>query len=135
MNKTTDDRGHKVREYQRQTTGSESLTWHWTKSISFTDGIRYVADVCQAWWLVDLVASHQPEIKRRTEFHSFQLWVLTYREPSTDFLIQAWSDTPGVGELLAEQEIPLSDFPLDLCPDEGFQFYVENEVMMLKEER
>ena len=42
-----------------QFTGTE--TWHRRRgtSILYTDGVRYLADNANAWWLVDAIASHQ----------------------------------------------------------------------------
>ena len=43
-----------------QFTGTECYYPHWTKKLVYTDGVKFVADVAEAFWLIDLVASYQP---------------------------------------------------------------------------
>lgn len=116
----------RVREYMAQANGSETIHKHWL-NLLYTDGIYFVAEVCGAHWLIDAVASHQPAIKHEP----FQVWRLS--QPSMDgesWLLTAFDDVPG--KLLVRQEIEFSDFPRELTP---FEFWVENNTAMLKEER
>lgn len=130
--------GDQLRAYMAHTTGSETLHRHGiVKSFTYTDGILYMAEVCEAHWLIDLVMSHQPDVKLRLgEERDFQVWRLKWMWESEEnahaWVIEAWSDTPDESALLAKQEIPYSDFPQTLSP---FEFYVEYGTMMLKEER
>jgi len=102
----------------------------------YTDGIRYLAEKAGAYWLIDLIASHQPRVRQtllRIEERDFQLWILK-QLPKTckaDWKIEAWTDTPGsdCSVKLTQQVIPYSDFPLD-----EFQCYVVDGTMMLKTE-
>jgi len=140
-----------VREYARHTIGSEQIHRH-PLGMLFTDGMMYVAETCGAHWLLDLVVSWQPEIKKKHgRLAYFQVWRLCAPEKDgAPWVIDAWSDTPEAPDsedgpasvLLARQEIGYSDFPRNLCHigviDEGargFQFWVENGTAMLKEER
>ncbi len=128
-----------VREYRRQCNGSVDQHRHFL-GILYTDGIKLVADKLEAHWLIDLVASWQPSIKKRhPERWGFQVWRLetVYRQTSDPSVkgmgwkISAWDDTPGESTRLATQAIEYSDFPEALSP---FEFWVEGDVMMLKEE-
>lgn len=124
-----------VREHMAHTTGTYQWHKHWLGLI-YTDGIEFVAKTCEAYWLIDLVASHQPEIRKRwPNDHDFQVWNLTKIENDRQFewLAEAWTDTPfSEGSFkLASQRIPYSDFPDELSP---FEFWVEGGTMLLKQE-
>lgn len=123
-----------VREHMAYTTGSEQWFKHYSGML-YTSGMDFVAKTCEAYWLLDLVASHQPEIKKRwPNDHDFQVWRLTVQEgPTFSWLVEAWSDTPHTegSTMLTSQEIPYSDFPRELSP---FEFWVEGNTMLLKQE-
>lgn len=140
-----------VRDYCRQTTGSEEWFSHAFGPLVYTSGIQFLAETCGAYWLIDLVASHQPDIRRKMEKHDlrpFQVWRLRWipdvvnadgTVESVKWIIDAWSDTPEApasddgpaSVLLAKQEIGYSDFPESLSP---FEFWVEDATALLKEE-
>lgn len=133
---TSAEKARLVREYEAHTTGSERLRKHWTGRLYWTDGIQYLAETCGAFWLVDLVASHQPAIQRALDkrgARDFQVWRMG-RAAGSGWAVDAWDDTPGgrYSSRLVMQEIPLSDFPPEL---DGFEFYVEGGTMLLKGER
>ncbi len=130
-----------VRGYQ--TSGTENW-YHHPLGIVYTDGIKFLADTCEAWWLVDLVASHQPAIRKKMRsdgLRAFQVWRLRWLPDVEEctWVADAWTDTPESpgGEdgpasvLLASQEIGYSSFPMALSP---FEFWVEQDVMLLKAE-
>lgn len=48
-------------------------------SLRYTDGVRGVAEICGAHWLIDAIASHQRNVLRKLEqnrLRAFQVWVL-----------------------------------------------------------
>lgn len=123
-----------VQNYLDHTTGTESYHRHFL-GLRYTDGIRYVAEMCGAYWLIDLIASHQPGIRRRLaklEERDFQVWQLTYS--GEGWVAEAWTDTPYAdgSELLARQVIEYSDFPTELS---CLKLYVEEAVILLPQER
>lgn len=126
------EKGERVREYCAQTTGTDEWHKNWL-GLVYTDGIQYVAETCKAHWLIDLVASWQPDIARKHQADAcFQVWRLEHIK-GDEWLIEAWSDTPRSegSTRLARQKIPYSDFPEDLAP---FEFWVEGGTMLLKQE-
>lgn len=141
-------RAEKVREYEAHTIGSEEFhRFCGFSNMIATDGMLFVAETCGAFWLLEAVASHQPEIgKKHGELSRFQVWKLERRceqqlksvdEPpvsAPSWWLEAWSDTPNHPNsiCLARQEIGYSDFPEDLS---GFEFYAEGPVILLKNER
>lgn len=75
-----------------------------------TAGVSYLATHAKAYWLLNSILSYQGEKKLKSE--SFQTWELARvgDEGSTVFKITA---TDGNKNILVEEEIPYSDFPLD----------------------
>ncbi len=145
-----------VREYARQTISSKHFHRHPFGPLIFTDGIKFLAETCGAFWLIDVVASHQLAIRRVLAKHSlrdFQVWRLILNRAVSGgaevWEVDAWSDTPEsyagpepASVKLAQQTIGYFNFPEELChvgvidpATAGFQFWVEHGTMMLKEER
>lgn len=84
-------------------------TWYRHFSgLLYTEGVQAVAETYQAYWLIDLVFSHQlsPDVKAE----SFQKWVL--KRNQDDAFVATCDD--GNGRIVTEQEIPFSDFSDDL---------------------
>jgi len=121
---TSADKANMVREYEAHTQGTcDTHAFNpFCPSVVYTDGAKYVADSCQAHWLLDLIASHQPEIKRKhPRGYVFQVWELRREEAmgaagEDRWVAQAWSDTPHKSTSLARQAFPYSDFPRELLP-------------------
>lgn len=90
----------------RDFTGTQDWYRHFT-GLLFTDGVLAMAEKFQAFWLIDLVFSHQvtPEVKAQP----FQKWVLKRTEG--DCFLAVADD--GNGVVIAEQVIPYSDFAAD----------------------
>ena len=136
MNTAQQSPAELVREYARHTIGSESFYRHSDfSSIVYTDGIKFVAEQCDAHWLIDAVDSWQQRAhraQRKLGLRDFQVWRLSFLEASEVWALECWTDTPGESERVVAQSICFSDFPRDLAP---FEFWVEDGVMMLKEER
>lgn len=130
------DKVKAVRDYIAHTTGTEN---HWAhpllKRFRYTDGVKFIADVCEAHWLIDLIASHQ--LKPQVRQESFQVWVLrtgSFRvegEMVTGWLAEAWTDTPGESRRIVRQTLEYTDFPAPLMP---FKLWVEGGVLLLPAE-
>jgi len=77
------------------------------QGLTYTDGVRELAENCGAYWLIDLVVSYQgtPEIN----LQRFQVWELK-REMNDAFSVVA---SDGNKNQIASQKIPFSDFPYD----------------------
>ena len=87
-------------------TGSEGYH-QFTADLVCTDGIRELAETCQCYWFLDIILSYQKS--RNFKDQSFQVWTLK-RITQHSFDVQA---TNGNQLILAEQHIPVSDFPYD----------------------
>ena len=110
-------------------------TEHWyrhplCRTLLFTDGIQFLAEKAGAFWLIDIVGSYQPDLKRE----SFQLWRLEKADKGAVVTCRRDTNTSD----LVRQEIEYSDFPFDDLGD-IFEWYVcQNDettfVMLLKSE-
>lgn len=86
-------------------TGTEHYYKH-PFGIKFTDGVKYLADECQCYWLLDIVASYQFDINVKNE--DFQVFKLKVNEDHSALV----EISDGNHNILMTQEIEYTDFPL-----------------------
>lgn len=108
----------------RQFTG----TCHYYKhpsGLHYTDGVQWLANHANCYWLLDAIASWQP-----ASFHlvgaEFQLWTLTVSQDHSAML-ECRSDSDQPAKIL--QRIEYTDFPLN-----HFTLYCESGVLLLPSE-
>ncbi len=87
--------------------GSDNFYSHNPSLILYTESVKALADQCQAYWLIDLIISHQ--CKQEINNQRFQTWQLM-RKKDTSYHIFA---TDGNDIIIVNQYIPYSDFPYD----------------------
>ena len=100
-------------------------TTQWFKAmlgIRFTEGVKYVAESCEAYWLIDAICSYQ--ISPKVRHIPFQIWELIVNEKTA---ILTMEDT-GTPEIVT-QKSEYSDFPLD-----EIKMWLVNNVIMLPSE-
>ena len=88
-------------------TGTEGYH-QWSPGIVATEGAKYVAETGEADWLLDLIASHQLEIRRHHPDVDFQVWHL--RKNKTGGAVATCED--GDGHVVVTQRLEYPDFPL-----------------------
>jgi len=94
-----------IEENLIQFTGTEHYYKH-PFGIMITDGVKYLADSAESWWLIDIVASYQFDEKiKQEEFQVFKLSV----KPDKTALVEI---SDGNKNVLATQDIDYTDFPL-----------------------
>ncbi|MCX6152603.1 MAG: hypothetical protein NT007_00425 [Candidatus Kapabacteria bacterium] len=86
-------------------TGTENYFKH-QFGILYTDGVKYLAETCGAYWLIDVVGSYQCEQKVKNE--PFQVFKLQFHDDHSAKL----EISNGNGNILASQELEYTDFPL-----------------------
>ncbi|WP_017654843.1 DUF6876 family protein [Fortiea contorta] len=109
-------------------TGSSTNFKHWSKKLLYTEGIQFVAEEAQAYWLIDAIASYQTNelLSKHPELKEFQLWQLEVNTDKTAVL------TCGVDSDChpdVVQNIEFTDFPL-----QQIKLYVCQTVLMLPSE-
>ena len=77
--------------------------------VAYTDGVRDMIENCKAYWLIDLIISHQ--YYKNANCQPFQVWQLK-RANGDSFNVIA---TNGNNNRIASQHIPFSDFPFDMA--------------------
>ena len=111
-----------IKQELMQFTGTENYFRH-PFGIVFTDGIKFLADECQCYWLIDAVASWQCDEKVKLE--DFQVFKLRVSEDRSAVL----NIEDGNSNIIAKQEIEFTDFPLD-----GIEIWFSNNVLYLPSE-
>lgn len=91
-----------------------------------TDGVKFLAQGAECFWLIEAIASHQPKAMRDPMLRDFQFWVLK-RNEGDSFSLICYRDTDDEA---FRQEFEFTTFPLD-----EFKLYLENGVLMLPSER
>jgi hypothetical protein len=97
--------------------------------LTYTDGIRHVAQTAGAYWLIEAIFSHQPDPKAQAE--EFQVWTLTGNPKGGASLVMTDGNT---GRAIIRQEIGSTDFPLDGFPERTFAVWLVRKVLMLTSE-
>ena len=109
----------------RQFTGSEQWYRHGlVRTVLFTDGAKYVADMGGAYWLLDEIALAQ-RYKKAVAAEEFQLWRLTVKDNNTAALVCE----DGNGKHVYSKRIGFTDFPL-----ESVELYYVNNTILLPSE-
>lgn len=95
-----------------------SGTEHWYKhnlvpAVTYTEGVRYVADHGGAYWLVDEIAFAQLTAKIRRE--PFQHWTLKKDASGTGATLKATDGgkNGNAARTIFSKHIEYTDFPLD----------------------
>ncbi len=105
--------------------GTEHHYLHWTKALKYTDGIKEMAELCGAYWFIDVIASAQRLIRGV----DYQVWRIVVNPEDKTALIDCWTDTPGESTLLYKQDLEFTAFPLD-----ELEVWVEGGVALLRSE-
>jgi hypothetical protein len=90
----------------------------------YTDGVRHVATLGRAYWLIDDIMLAQRLIPKAAA-KAFQIWRLTLRPDCSAVL----SCQGGGGNMVLEREIEWTDFPLDTIT-----LYYTNRTLLLASE-
>lgn len=88
-----------------------------------TDGIIALAEAAECFWLLDAIGSYQINKKLNPKF---QIWKLEVNQENSSAVLRGYNDK----DLIIEQKIPYTDFPLD-----EINIYVINDVILLPSER
>ncbi len=116
----------KLREDRsNRTLGTENY-WRHLFGLKYTDGVKAHADIAEAYWLIDAIASYQVELKKYADKHrGWILWRLKVNSDGAILTARADSgETPFI-----RQDIEFTDHP------EGeWDFWQEGKVLIIPEE-
>ncbi len=126
-NKKVSNEAEKLREEIRKElaffTGSEEFYKAYPK-VLITDGVKFLADRAECYWIIDLIFSYQSIKKVKDE--AFQVYDLKVNLEEQSAIMIC---TDGNKNTLYEQRIPFTTFPL-----ESIKLYFTNEVILLPSE-
>ena len=77
------------------------------RNLFLTDGAKYVAENASAYWLMDVIASHQPKALKNNLLRDFQVWKIVVENSKAVVSCYADSDQPPI----IQQKIEYTDFP------------------------
>ncbi|MDD3020661.1 MAG: hypothetical protein PHX61_06735 [Alphaproteobacteria bacterium] len=107
-----------------QFTGSEEFYYHpLFRKFHYTEGVRFVAQEAEAYWLLEKILSNQilPELRNE----HFQSWKLTVESDKSALLVCE----DGNYVKIYSEKIDYTDFPL-----EEISFFFTNSVLLLPSE-
>jgi hypothetical protein len=84
----------------------------YTFGILLTDGVKWLCDAAQSYWLVDAIGSYQstPKVKNDESLQGIQFWTLKVNTEKQTAVLTLERDTDDV---VLTQVIEYTDFPLD----------------------
>ncbi len=130
---TIDPRVAEVNDYLAQCNGTDTLYTYGLFRKQITSGCKYVADKLGAFWLLDVVFSHQLNRRAVQAANGFQVWRIKLNKTGSGCVVTMddGGQDGNEAKVLIRQRIPFTDFPrgVDLV------LYYEGGVLMLKEER
>jgi hypothetical protein len=92
-----------------------------------TDGALTMAKECGAFWLLDVIVSHQ--LNKKVCQKDFQVWQLQFCEGESQPYAKVIG-TDGNNKVLVSQDVDDTDFPLP----EGMTLYLDENVILLPSE-
>lgn len=109
-----------------QFTGTSQYYQH-SLGIRYTDGIKYLAENGQAYWLLDAIAAWQadPRIRDDSQLQEIQFWKLTVNPDQSATLVCERDQN----DVAVTQKIPFTDFGLA-----SVTIYCQQGVMLLPSE-
>ncbi len=105
-------------------TGTEQYFRHWMRFV-YTDGVKYLAERCGCYWLLDAIGSYQHKPKIKTA--PFQIWTLNVNNEEKSAVLEMKEDSGQ--PVLVRQEIKYTDFPLS----EIKLYYIEGVLLLTSE--
>lgn len=108
-----------------QFTGTEYWYKHMFGNMTYTDGVKYLAEYAGAYWLIDIIAFSQV-LEPAVRNEPFQLWTLTVNQQKGSATLVC---TDGNKNVVYKQDIPYTDFPLPMV-----NLYCTENVLLLTSE-
>ena len=106
--------------------GTERHYKHFLNQFVYTDGVQYLAKKAKAYWLLDAIAFHQPNLLKDPMLRDVQIWkLLVDTEQKTAHLICE----RDLNDIVLTLNIDYTDFPLS-----EVKFYLIKKVLLLPSE-
>ena len=126
METTDKDKSIALRQDRSQRTLGTNQYWKHLFGLVYTDGVKAHADIAEAYWLIDAVASYQMDIaKFQNEHGGFVLWKLEVKDGSA--VLTASRDS-------GEEPFIMQDIEFTDHPEGEWDFWQEGKVLIIPEE-
>ena len=107
-----------------QFTGSETWWRHpINRKVTYTDGVKYLAEKAGAYWLLDEIALCQP-YEKKVVAERFQVWKLKVKDSTATLDCE-----DGNGKVVYSKQIEFTDFP-----EPGIDLWFTDSVILLPSE-
>ena len=104
-----------------QFNGTENYYQYWL-GFKYTDGVKYLADIGKCYWLLDIIGSYQPKMKK----YSIQIWELKVNDDKKAIVtMREDTDSP----IKVKQKLDYTDFPV-----KEIKLFLINGVLILPSE-
>ncbi|EAW33366.1 DUF6876 family protein [Lyngbya sp. PCC 8106] len=97
--------------------GTQTYYTHWLKRFYYTDGVKFLADEAQAYWLLDAIASHQTgKLLSNPALREIQFWKLQVNTDQSACLVclEDKDAEPAISQTINHTDFPLSEITLYL---------------------
>lgn len=112
-----------LRKELRHFSGTECYYRHFLyPKYVYTEGVKYLAEQAESYWLIDYIFSHQSLASIRGE--RFQVWKLNVQDHRAKMVVEEGND-----KHIATFTIPYTDFPL-----ESFTLWMVDKILLLPSE-
>ena len=130
---TISETAAKIAEYQANCNGTDTIHQYGMFRSRISDGVKFVAETASAYWLLDVVFSHQLNFKAVRAANGFQVWRIAMNKTGTGCKVTMddGGQNGGEAKILITQRISFTDFPKGV----EVVMYLEGGVLMLREER
>ena len=120
------NQAQKLRDDRSNRTLGTEHYWKHLFGLKYTDGVKAHADIAEAYWLIDAIASYKSELPKHASKHrGWILWGLEVKDGSATLTARADSgEKPFI-----KQVISLTDHP-----EGDWSFYQEGSVLIIPEE-
>jgi hypothetical protein len=89
--------------------GSPTQYKHWLGMV-YTEGVKYLAEKANCFWLIDAIASHQSRCRKDRMLREKQFWTLLVDRQSCSATLICERDE---GNEVFRQKIAYTDFPMN----------------------
>lgn len=94
----------------------------------YTDGIKFLAEQINCYWLIDYVFSNQ--LDEKIKFEPFQSWNIMVNEDNNAVI----TVTDGAKKFIKSFKLEFTDFPIEICGENGFTIWFIDKNLLLPSE-
>lgn len=98
--------------------------------MSFSEGVKYIADEAGAYWLIDLILIASKFEKLQAKCEGLEFWTLTTKDGKGVITCTDGGMNGGAAKTVFFETIPFTDFPLD-----EITLYLDGGILCLPGER